>query len=250
MSDNLKEFVLFEFELDKGVEVVPSTWISTDRTKCKFLNPIPKGFSSVQSDQCALPDNGWTSYDILYVGTYHTYEKAIRKLKKYITNKPIDSSENDQPRRRQRKVPEEGTFSEPNNPEAHITSLDCERNEVILGASASTEEEITGSPQVQVFQSEPDPKVECLLTEFRKFREEFLRFQEESLRNQHVLLERVAGLEKLCIKCTRLAGENLANIGKINWPAKTLEELESVEALLENQTYYKQEFQVALFARK
>lgn len=70
MSDNLKNFVLFEFEVDKGVEVVPSKWISKDKTKCQFPNPIPKGFSCLQSDPCALPGKDWTHYDILYVGTY------------------------------------------------------------------------------------------------------------------------------------------------------------------------------------
>ncbi|OXA38477.1 hypothetical protein Fcan01_26728 [Folsomia candida] len=79
MSDNLKAFVLFEFEVDEGVE----------------------GFSSYQSDPFSLPQEGWTNYGILYVGTHDTYDKAVKKLEKYIKNKPIDSSDCDIPRRRQ-----------------------------------------------------------------------------------------------------------------------------------------------------
>ncbi|OXA36710.1 Urease accessory protein UreF, partial [Folsomia candida] len=97
----------------------------------------------------------------------------------------------------------------------------------------SAEGQIGESSQVQVIQLEADPRIESLLTEFRKF-------QEESLRNQHLLLERVANLEKLVIKSTRIAAANYP-ITNINWPAKTLYELEEIEALLKNPLTYNQE---------
>lgn len=57
-SENLKKFVLFELKLDKGVEVVPSTRISKEKTICKFPDPS------------ALPGKNWINYEILYVSTY------------------------------------------------------------------------------------------------------------------------------------------------------------------------------------
>lgn len=84
MSDNLKQFVLFEFEVDKGVEIVPSTWISKDRTRCKFPNPIPKGFSSFQSDPHALPEKDWTTYGIIYVATYGNFILLANFTLRYI----------------------------------------------------------------------------------------------------------------------------------------------------------------------
>lgn len=70
----------------------------------------------------------------------------------------------------------------------------------------------------------------------------FIEFQEESLRNEHLLLERVANLEKLVIKLTRLAASNCSDNTNINWPAKTLEELEQIEAILKTEkTIYNKE---------
>ncbi|OXA55623.1 hypothetical protein Fcan01_09083 [Folsomia candida] len=236
MSDILKNFVLFEFEIDKGVEVVQSTWISKDKTKCKFPNPIPKQFSNVQCNASALPGKDWMDYSILFVGTYDSYYKAIKKLKKYIKNKPIDSSENETLRRRRRKISREDTNLDPVvDFVAPGIDLQSEGNESFSG-SPSTDSQIS---QVQVIQLEADPRIESLLTEFRKF-------QEEALRNQHLLLERVANLEKLIIKSTRLAGANCP-ITNINWPAKTLDELEEIEAILKNPATYSQ--QVSLLSK-
>lgn len=62
------------------------------------------------------------------------YEKAIKKLEKYIKNKPIDSSENDAPRRHRRKVSAEDTNSvlERNILPAPRTDLHCERKQIIV----------------------------------------------------------------------------------------------------------------------
>ncbi|OXA41424.1 hypothetical protein Fcan01_23896, partial [Folsomia candida] len=154
-----------------------------------------------------------------------SYDKAIKKLNKYIGNKPIDSSENEESRRRRRKASTENT-----NPGSEVDGTKS-------SAAASPQKDKLRNPHkyVQVIQLEPDPRIESLFAEFRKF-------QEESLRNEHLLLERVANLEKLVIKLTRLAASNCSDNTNINWPAKTLEELEQIEAILKTEkTIYNKE---------
>lgn len=54
-----------------------------------------------------------------------------------------------------------------------------------------------------------------------------------------MLLEKMTYLEKLVKQSTTIPSS--FSTRKINWPAKTLEELEHIETLLEDQSYYTQE---------
>ncbi|OXA42212.1 uncharacterized protein LOC110859495 isoform X1 [Folsomia candida] len=113
-----------------------------------------------------------------------------------------------------------------------------ERNHV-LDHGLSTGELSDDSSDIQRVKLDSSSPTESLLREFRRFRG-------QSLKNQDMLLEKMTYLEKLVKQSTTIPSS--FSTRKINWPAKTLEELEHIETLLEDQSYYTQE--VANLSRK
>lgn len=61
--DLSKEFTVFHFSEDNGVEVVPSSWISEDHKFARFPGVLPDGFCSIQErGNKSKPDKSWPNW--------------------------------------------------------------------------------------------------------------------------------------------------------------------------------------------
>jgi len=67
---DLKAFSVVYFPSDNSIEVVPSSWLSTDQGTCPFPTIQGKGFKDLQQNPNSTPDTAWPVWNVEVKKTY------------------------------------------------------------------------------------------------------------------------------------------------------------------------------------
>lgn len=82
-ENKLKAFSLIEFLEDGGVTVVPTHWLSGDKTLCKFPSPVPKNFDKVSEVANSPVESSWIDYPIKFIKSYGKIKNVFFNLIKF-----------------------------------------------------------------------------------------------------------------------------------------------------------------------
>ncbi|CAL8099138.1 unnamed protein product [Orchesella dallaii] len=90
MSDN--KFFVIKFTLDESIEHDPTSWLVNDSKSVLSPCAKPKNFLKHKQTPDSVPDSAWPTWEVDFVKSYDTTEKADKRVRMYIKSSDNESS--------------------------------------------------------------------------------------------------------------------------------------------------------------